>query len=89
MKPKVPTIDTGTAALGISAARALPRKTNTTRITRPTAIISVASVSRSEARIVVERSDASITSTSAGSAGFSCSICLRTLSTVLMILAPG
>src|SRR5260221_13376988 len=56
MKPKVPTIDTGTATAGISVARALRRKAYTTRITSATAATSVFSTSASEARIVAVRS---------------------------------
>ncbi len=56
MKPKVATIETGTAAAGMSVARKRRRKTNTTRITRPTAMISVFSTSESEARMLAVRS---------------------------------
>src|SRR4029077_14589032 len=56
MTPKVAISDTGTATLGISVARQLRRKMNTTSTTRQTATISVRSTSRSDARIVVVRS---------------------------------
>ena len=56
--PKVPKIEIGTATAGISVARTLPRNTNTTAVTSNTEITSVFSVSFSEARIVVVRSDA-------------------------------
>ena len=64
----VPMIEIGTATLGISVARQLRRNRNTTITTSATAIISVSSVSCSEARIVVERSAVGVISTSAGSA---------------------
>ena len=50
---------------------------------------SVRSVSRSEARMVVERSQAKPMSRSAGSAAFSLGIESRTSSTVEMMFAPG
>ena len=56
MTPNVPMSDTGTATIGISVARPLRRKTNTTRITSTTAIASARPVSRSEARMVTVRS---------------------------------
>ena len=56
MAPKVPTSDTGTATVGISVARPLRRNRNTTRITSTTAMTSVRSTSRSDARIVGVRS---------------------------------
>ena len=58
--PNVPISDTGTATLGISVARALRRNRNTTRTTSTTAMASERSVSRSDARIVVVRSIASV-----------------------------
>ena len=66
MTPKVPTSETGTATIGISVARPLRRKTNTTRITSTTAITSARPVSRSEARIVTVRSIATFTSIALG-----------------------
>ena len=52
-------------------------------------MMSVISVSCSDARMVVERSAAKVMSRSAGSAAFSRGIELRTSSTVEMMLAPG
>ena len=52
----MPISETGTATLGISVARALRRKTNTTSITRQIEVISVISTSWTEARMVVVRS---------------------------------
>jgi hypothetical protein len=56
MTPNVTTSDTGTATLGISAARPLRRNRNTTSTTRPTENASVRPASRNDARIVVVRS---------------------------------
>ncbi len=87
--PKVPTIEIGTAMLGISVARQLRRNRNTTITTRPTAISSVCSVSRSDARIVFERSSTGLTWISAGRAAASCGSASRTRSMVSMMFAPG
>ncbi len=87
--PKVPMIDTGTAMLGMIAARRSARKTVTMAMTSNTAITSVFSVSNSEARIVMLRSEARVMSISAGMAAASCVSALFTPSTVSMILAPG
>ena len=62
MTAKVATSDTDTATTGTSVARALRRNANTTRITSITAMTSVISTSRSEARIVIERSTARLMS---------------------------
>ncbi len=70
--PKVPMIEIGTAMAGISVARQSRRNRNTTAVTSSTAITSVRSVSFSEARMVVERSAASVISTSGGSAAWRC-----------------
>src|SRR4051812_37735585 len=53
---KVPINDIGTATLGMSVARTVRRKTKTTRITSTTEMISVISISWTEARTVVVRS---------------------------------
>ncbi|MEY9685690.1 hypothetical protein ABIF13_006464 [Bradyrhizobium elkanii] len=58
-------------------------------MTSATAINSVISTSCSEARIVFERSIASVTSTAGETEAFSCGISPLTLSTILMMLAPG
>src|SRR5438552_1608762 len=66
MTPNVPISDTGTATLGISAARTLRRNRNTTRITSATAMTSVRSTSRSEARMPGVRSIITFMSIAAG-----------------------
>ena len=48
--------DTGTAMLGMIVVRGLRRKIKTTRMTRPTEIDKVNSISRMDARMVVVRS---------------------------------
>src|SRR6202789_4423668 len=62
----VPIRETGTATLGIRVARALRRKTKTTRITRTTEIINVVSTSFTEALIVVVRSRTMVVSMPCG-----------------------
>src|ERR1700751_3257043 len=52
----VPTSDKGTAMLGIIVARTVRRNANTTRITRMTEMISVVSMSLTDARTVTVRS---------------------------------
>ncbi|MCY1535556.1 hypothetical protein D9M68_709680 [compost metagenome] len=88
MAAKVPTSDTGTASDGISAARQRPRKANTTRITRATAIIKVRSASCKVARITGERSIATSRSTLAGITARNAGNCSRMLAMVSMIFAP-
>ena len=56
MTPNVPISETGTATVGISAARQLRRNTSTTIITRPVAMTSVFSASNTEARMLGVRS---------------------------------
>lgn len=87
--PNVPTIEIGTATLGISVARQLRRNRNTTITTRLTAMMSVCSVSASDARIVRERSSTGVTWMSAGSAAVSCGSAAFTRSIVSMMFAPG
>src|ERR1700746_1598368 len=55
--PNVPIRESGTAILGMMVARSVRKKANTTRMTRTTEIAKVISISRSEARTVVVRSD--------------------------------
>src|ERR1035437_8704122 len=56
MTAKVPMSEAGTATVGMSVARQLRRKTNTTRITRMTERMSVLSTSLTEARMVDRKS---------------------------------
>ena len=89
MTPKVPISDTGTATLGISVARPLRRNRNTTSTTSATEIISARPVSRSDARIVVVRSIASVTVIALGIDARSGGSIAVTRSTVSMMLALG
>ncbi|MCY1415875.1 hypothetical protein D9M71_313710 [compost metagenome] len=89
MTAKVPTSDTGTARVGISDARRLPRNRNTTRITRATAIIKVISASCRVALITGERSIATLSLTLAGSTASSAGSCALICATVSMMLAPA
>ena len=89
MAPKVAISDTGTATQGISVARQLRRKKNTTSTTRHTAMTSVRSTSRSEARIVLVRSITTSTLIALGIDARSCGSIAVMLSTVSMMLAFG
>ena len=89
MTPNVPISDTGTATLGISAARTLRRNRNTTRITSATAMTSVRSTSRSEARMPGVRSIITFMSIAAGIDARICGSTSLTRSIVSMMLAPG
>ena len=85
----VPISDTGTATAGISAARTSRRNRNTTKMTNATAMISVRSVSRSEARIVGVRSIITRMSIAAGIDACSTGSSALTRSTVPRMFAPG
>ena len=85
----VPISETGTAITGMSVARTLRKKTNTTSVTRMTEMTSVRSTSCSDSRIVVLRSSTTEASTAAGMAAPSSGRSARTRSTVPMMLAPG
>src|SRR5262249_51546577 len=84
MTANVATSDTETATTGTSVARALRRKAKTTRITRATAMTSVISTSRSEARIVFERSTARVMSMAGDTEALSWGISDFTRSTIWM-----
>jgi hypothetical protein len=73
----------------MSAARPLRRNRNTTNMTSPTASTSAFSTSRSEARMVGERSDTTFKSMAGGMLACKCGSKARTLSTDSMMLAPG
>src|SRR5271165_275416 len=86
---QVPTSDTGTATAGMSVARGLRRKTNTTAMTRTTEIMSVRSTSVTDARIVVVRSRTTVTSIPFGMDALTDGSSAQSRSTVAMMLAPG
>eukprot|EP00659_Diplonema_papillatum_P010040 gene10039-biopygen10043 len=84
----VPTSDTGTARVGISEARKLPRNRYTTRITRATAISRVISASCKVAVITGERSMARFSLTLDGNTACKAGSCALICFTVSMMLAP-
>ena len=79
----------GTAIAGMSVARALRRKRNTTRITSATEIASVRSTSRSDARMVVVRSICMSRSMAAGIEARNSGMSAITRSTTSMMFAFG
>ena len=85
----MPISETGTATIGTSVARASRRKTKTTRITSPMAIISVSCTSFSEARMVVDRSTITARSIAGGIEARRYGSSDFTRSTVAMMLALG
>ena len=87
--PKVPSSDTTVATAGMMVARALRRNSPTTSTTSTMEIISVNSISRSEARMELVLSEATSTLMSCGSCARSSGSKARTPSTVSMMLAPG
>ncbi len=89
MAPKVPSSDTMVATAGTMVARALRRKALTTSTTSTIEISSVNSISCSEERIELVRSEATCKVTSCGSWACSSGSRAFTPSTVSMTLAPG
>ena len=89
MGPKVPMMDIGSAAAGISTARGDRRKTNTTPITSSTAMKSVRSVSPTEALTDSEWSIATPTWMLLGSRASMDGSTLRICLTVSTMLLPG
>ena len=87
--PKVPTSESGTATLGITVARTVRRKANTTRMTRMMEMTRVNSVSCTDARMVTVRSSARSSLMEGGIEACNCGSRLRTRSTVAMMFAPG
>ena len=72
MTPNVPTIEMGTATLGMMVAERLRRKRNMTMTTRATVRTSVNSTSRTDALMVVVRSVRVVISMEDGSEALSC-----------------
>ena len=89
MTPKVPTIERGTATLGMMVADGLRRKRNSTITTSATVSIRENSTSCTDARIVVVRSVRTFTWTDGGSAVESCGSSRSIRSTTPMMFAPG
>jgi hypothetical protein len=89
MPPNVPSSESGTATLGMTVARTLRRKTNTTSTTSTTDNISVSCTSRKDARMVVVRSSTTLSAMVGGIEARSAGRSASTRSTVSMMLAPG
>src|ERR1043166_143665 len=89
MTPKVPTIESGTAILGITVAETVRKNKKMTITTNATVSISSNWTSLTEARIVLVRSVKTCNSTEEGSDALSCGRRFFTRSTTAMILAPG
>ena len=89
MTPSVPSSETMTATAGTTVARSERRKMLTTPTTSSVAITSVSSTSSSDARMVVVRSEATVSLMSAGNAACSTGSSALIRSTVSMMLAPG
>ena len=87
--PKVPSSETTVATAGIRVARALRKNALTTSTTSAIEISSVISISLSEARIELVRSEATCSTTSCGSWACSSGSRARTPSTVAITLASG
>lgn len=89
MAPNVPTMDSGTAAAGMTVAGSVRRKRKMTMITSATANISSNCTSRTEARMDVVRSVKTVTCTADGNVLWSCGSSCVTRSTTSMTFAPG
>ncbi len=89
MTPKVPSSDTMVATAGMMVARTLRRKTLTTSTTSRIETSSVNSISCSDERIELVRSDATCSVTSPGSCACSDGSRARMPSTVSITLAAG
>ena len=89
MTTKVPTNDTGTATLGITVARALRKKANTTKITKATETIKVNSASCKEARIFGLRSSITLSLTAGPKVSRSAGSSAWMASVAAIILAAG
>ena len=89
MIASVPISETGIARHGINAARALPRKRNTTSITRPEAIANVFCDSRNVPRMPGERSITTSNPASTGTSARNAGNCALMASIVAMMFAPG
>ncbi len=87
--PNVPTMESGTATLGMTVAESFPRNRKITITTSATVSTSSNCTSWTDARMVVVRSVSTCTSTPAGSDAVSCGRRLVMRSTTPMMLAPG
>ena len=85
----VPTIDSGSARLGMMVAETLRRKTKITSTTSTSARIIVNFTSVNELRIDSERSNRTCSSTDGGSWSCSCGSSCLTSSATATVLVPG
>src|SRR5260370_12486247 len=89
MRQNVPTMDNVTEMLGITVAKALHKKRKITITTSATVSISVNSISLTEARIVMVRSEVISRVAAGGIVARNSGRMALMLSTVLLMLAPG
>ena len=89
MTASVPTSESGTDRLGMTVARASPRKAKITATTRMTAKVSSICTSRTDARMVRVRSVTMATSSATGRESRSWGSIALMRSTTSMTLAPG
>ena len=87
--PNVPTIESGTATLGMNVARRFRRKKKITMTTSTMVNANSNSTSFTDARIVVVRSVRICTFTADGSDACNCGSNFLIRSTTLMMFAPG
>ncbi len=85
----VPTIEPGSARLGISVAETFRRKTKMTRMTSVIAMISVSLTSCTDSRIVIERSLRTSSVIDAGSCSRIAGSSALIASTICTTLTPG
>jgi hypothetical protein len=85
----VPTIDNGSARLGITVAERLRRNRKMTRTTRPSVMSRVSFTSWTESRIPCERSYSVCTRTDVGSCGPRAATVRDTASATATVLVPG
>ena len=89
MTAKVPTIDSGTARLGISVADTLRRNTKITSTTRAMVSSRVNCTSCTDSRMATERSYTTLRPTAAGSCARNTGSRASTASTTSMVFVPG
>ena len=85
----VPTIEVGSASVGMIVARTLRRKRKITSTTRPIASTSENWTSSTDCRIEIERSLSTSRLTEAGSCFLNCGISARIASTTATVFVPG
>jgi len=89
MTANVPTIENGSARLGMSVAERFLRNRKMTRTTRMTVRTSVNLTSWTESRIEIDRSLRIPSASAAGSCAWSCGRSALIASTTSTVLVPG